>query len=181
MLHHEFLSPHYKQAYPEVYAPEIGALAYTGKHRMSDPLPGSSLTIGQALLSPTRTYAPILKRAVADAGKAIAAIFHNSGGGQTKCLRFGKSLTYVKDDLFAPPPAFQMLLANPAQSARELYRTLNMGHRMEVVCEPSVAAGIIAVSKSYGVDAKVVGRTEAGGEANKLILNDGTQEFTYSL
>jgi phosphoribosylformylglycinamidine cyclo-ligase len=181
MLRHEFLSPHYKAAYPEAYAPEIASLAYTGKHRMSDPLPGSALTVGQALLSPTRTYAPILKAVTALAGNAIAAIFHNTGGGQTKCLRFGQGLAYIKDNLFDPPPAFRLLQANPALSPRELYRTLNMGHRMEILCEPSVAEGIIHASKSFNVDAKVVGRTEASQGPNRLILNDGKQEFTYQL
>jgi phosphoribosylformylglycinamidine cyclo-ligase len=181
MLRHEFLASHYKQAYPEAYAPEIAGLAYTGRHRLSDALPGSSLTIGKALLSPTRTYAPILKAAVSAAGDAIAAIFHNTGGGQTKCLRFGQGLTYVKDALFDPPPAFKLLQANPAHSPRELYRTLNMGHRMEVVCEPGAAEGIIRISKSFGVDAKVVGRTEAGQGANRLVLKAGGEEFTYQL
>jgi phosphoribosylformylglycinamidine cyclo-ligase len=181
MLRHDFLSAHYKRAYPEAYAPEIADLAYTGRHRLSDPLPGSSLTIGQALLSPTRTYSPILKAAVSAAGDAIAAIFHNTGGGQTKCLRFGRGLTYVKDDLFEPPPAFKLLQTDPAHSPRELYRTLNMGHRMEVVCEPGAAQGIIAISKSFGIEAKVVGRTEAGQGANRLILKAGGREFDYQL
>jgi phosphoribosylformylglycinamidine cyclo-ligase len=181
MLRHEFLSPHYKAAFSEAYAPEIADLAYTGRHRLSDPLPGSSLTIGQALLSPTRTYAPILKAAVAAGGDAIAAIFHNTGGGQTKCLRFGTGLTYVKDDLFDPPPAFRLLQSNPAHSARELYRTVNMGHRMEVVCEPGAADTVIGISKSFGVDAKVVGRTEAGQGPNRLILKADGREYLYQL
>ena len=166
MLRHEFLSSHYKDAYPEVYAPEIAGLAYTGKYRMSDPLPGSSMTVGQALLSPTRTYAPILKAVLAQAGDAIAAIFHNTGGGQAKCLRFGRGLLYIKDDLFPLPPVYRLLKDNPALSARELYRTLNMGHRMEILCEPSVAQAIIHTSKSFNVDAKVVGRTEASPGPN---------------
>jgi phosphoribosylformylglycinamidine cyclo-ligase len=181
MLRHEFLSSHYKTAYPEAYAPEIAGLAYTGKFKMSDPFPGSSMTVGQALLSPTRTYAPILKAAIAQAGDAIAAIFHNTGGGQAKCLRFGKGLTYVKDNLFAPPPVFKYLRDNPAMSPRELYRTLNMGHRMEIVCEPSVAEAIIHTSKSFNVDARIVGRTEASAGANRLILKEASAEYMYEL
>ncbi|MDQ2999734.1 MAG: AIR synthase-related protein [Fibrobacterota bacterium] len=181
MLRHEFLSTHYKSAHPEAYAPEIADLAYLGKYRMFDALPGSSMTVGQALLSPTRTYAPILKAVVAQAGSAIAAIFHNTGGGQTKCLRFGRGLRYVKDNLFPPTPIFQLLRDNPSMAPRELYRTLNMGHRMEILCEPSVAEAIIHVSKSFNVDAKVVGRTEASEGPNSLILNDGEKEFTYQL
>ncbi|MDB5051789.1 MAG: phosphoribosylformylglycinamidine cyclo-ligase [Fibrobacteres bacterium] len=181
MLRHEFLSPHYKTAYPEAYAPEIAGLAYTGKYRMSDTFPGANVTVGQTLLSPTRTYAPILKAAFAQAGDAIAAIFHNTGGGQTKCLRFGSGLTYIKDNLFDPPPAFRALRDNPAMAPRELYRTLNMGHRMEIVCEPSVAEALIHISKSFNVDARIVGRTEPSAGANRLILNDGAAEYTYEL
>jgi phosphoribosylformylglycinamidine cyclo-ligase len=181
MLRHEFLSAHYKATYPDVYAPEIAALAYTGKYRMADALPGSTMTVGQALLSPTRTYAPILKAVLAQAGDAVAAIFHNTGGGQTKCLRFGRGLTYVKDNLFAPTPVFKLLRDNPAMVARELYRTLNMGHRMEILCEPSVAEAVIHVSKFFNVDAKVVGRTEASQGANRLFLKDGADEYTYEL
>lgn len=182
MLRHEFLSQHYKEKYPEVYAPEIADLAYTGKFRMSDPLPGSSMTVGEALLSPTRTYLPVLKAMLAEAGKAVAAVFHNTGGGQTKCLRFGKGLLYVKDDLFAPQPVFRLLQDSGPLPRRELYRTLNMGHRMEVLCEPAAAEALIAVSKSFGIDAKVVGRTEPnGGAANRLLVKDSAGQYEYAL
>ncbi len=181
MLRHEFLSPYYKETYPEVYAPEIANLAYTGTFRLTDSLPGSSMTVGQALLSPTRTYAPILNTILSQAGEGVAAVLHNTGGGQTKCLRFGRGLLYIKDNLFAPPPAFKFLRDNPALSNRELYRTLNMGHRMEIICEPSAAETIITISKSFQVDAKVIGRTEASAGPNKLILNDGKAEYQYEL
>jgi len=188
MLRHEFLSPHYKSAYPEAFAPEIADLAYTGRFRMSDALPTApslagapAMTVGQALLSPTRTYAPILKAVLEQAGDSVAAIFHNTGGGQTKCLRFGKGLTYIKDDMFALPPVFRLLRDNPALSPRELYRTLNMGHRMEVLCDPSSAAGIIRICRSFNVEAKVVGRTEASEGPNRLILRDGDAEYDYQL
>src|SRR5690606_7950486 len=89
---HEMLSSHYRDNYAEAFAPQIRDLAYTGPFRLRDPLPGSTLTVGEALLSPTRTYAPVLARALAESGDSIAAIFHNTGGGQTKCLRFGKGI-----------------------------------------------------------------------------------------
>jgi phosphoribosylformylglycinamidine cyclo-ligase len=181
MLRHEFLSSHYKTAYPEAFAPEISDLAYTGKFRLDDMMPGSALTVGQTLLSPTRTYAPILKAVLAHAGDAIAAIFHNTGGGQAKCLRFGRGLTYIKDNLFDPPPAFAWLRRNPAMAPRELYRTLNMGHRMEILCEPGAAETVIGISKSFQVDARIVGRTEASPGANRLLLNDGAATYSYEL
>ena len=183
MLRHEFLSDYYKHKYPEAFAPEISELAYAGKFRMDDPLPaGGGMTVGEALLSPTRTYAPILKAIVeGDAGKRIAAIFNNTGGGQTKCLRFGNGLTYVKDNLFPPPPVFRLLQDNANVDVRELYRTLNMGHRVEILCEESVAESVMAVSRSFSVDARVVGRTEAAQGGNRLVLRGEGGEYAYQL
>jgi phosphoribosylformylglycinamidine cyclo-ligase len=178
---HELLSRHYTENYPEAYAPQIRELAYTGPFRLRDNLPGSDMTVGEALLSPTRTYAPVLVRAFAEARDAIAAVFHNTGGGQTKCLRFGKGLTYVKDNLFDPPPLFKVLKERSRLDTRELYRSLNMGHRLEIVCEPSAAAGFVAIGKSLGVDAKIVGHTENGPEANRLLLSADDQVLEYSL
>jgi phosphoribosylformylglycinamidine cyclo-ligase len=182
MLRHEFLAPHYREKYPEAYAPEIASLAYTGKFRLSDALPGggAGLTVGRALLSPTRTYAPILKAVMEREGSRVAFVLHNTGGGQAKCLRFGRNLAYVKDALFPPTPVFRMLRENGA-APRELYRTLNMGHRVEILCEPAAADGIAAISRSFGVDAKVVGRTEASRGANSLLIRDGEGEYAYSL
>jgi phosphoribosylformylglycinamidine cyclo-ligase len=181
MLRHEFLSSHYKSAYPEAFAPEIADLAYTGAYRLSDPLPGGGMTVGEALLSPTRTYAPVLKSVVEALGDRVAAIFHNSGGGQTKCLRFGRGLLYVKDNLFEPQPVFRLLKEKGPLPARELYRTLNMGHRMEVVCDPAAAQEVIDISRGFGIEAQVVGRTEASEGPNRLLLKDGDGEYSYSL
>lgn len=181
LLRHEFLSAHYKEKYPEAFAPEIASLAYTGKFRLADPFPGSSQSVGEALLSPTRTYLPVLKPVVEKLGSQVAAIFHNSGGGQTKCLRFGKGLHYVKDNLLPLPPVFRYLADHGPLPRRELYRTLNMGHRMEVVCEPAAAPEVVAISRSFGIEAQVVGRTEAAAEANRLTLTDDRGTYEYSL
>jgi phosphoribosylformylglycinamidine cyclo-ligase len=178
---HELLSRHYTDTYPEAFAPQIKDLAYTGPFRLQDALPGSNMTVGEALLSPTRTFAPILAQAFAEAKDSIAAVFHNTGGGQTKCLRFGKNLTYIKDNLFAPPPLFQVLKERSRLDTRELYRSLNMGTRLEIVCEPSAAAGFIAIAKNLGVDAQIIGRTEAGPAKNKLELTVDGQVLEYTL
>jgi phosphoribosylformylglycinamidine cyclo-ligase len=172
---HEMLSRHYTDTYPEAFAPQIKDLAYTGPFRLQDNLPGSNMTVGEALLSPTRTFAPVLAAAFKHNKDAIAAVFHNTGGGQTKCLRFGKGITYVKDNLFTPPPLFQVLKERSRLDTRELYRSLNMGTRLEIVCEPEAAQGFIDIAKNLGVDAQVIGRTEVGPEKNKLKLTvDGT-------
>lgn len=163
-LRHELLSGHYRDTYPECYAPEIRDLAYTGKYRMRDPLPGSSLTVGEVLLSPTRTYAPVLKAMVEAHRETIYGIIHNTGGGQAKCLRFGSGVTYVKDRLMTPPPAMQLLRETGRLSPRELYRSLNMGHRIEIACEPAAADKLIAISQGFGIAAQVIGHTEKGPE-----------------
>ena len=178
---HELLSRHYTETYPEAFAPQIKDLAYTGPFRLQDPLPGSTMSVGEALLSPTRTFAPVLAQAFSDAKDSIAAVFHNTGGGQTKCLRFGKNLTYVKDNLFDPPPLFKVLKDTSRLDTRELYRSLNMGTRLEIVCEPSAAQGFIDIAKNLGIDARVIGRTEKGPEKNKLELTVGGDVLEYEL
>lgn len=180
-LRHELLSSYYRQKYPEAYAPEITALAYTGSFRMEDRMPGSRMSIGQALLSPTRTYAPALKPILERYREGIAGIFNNTGGGQTKCLRFGTDITYVKDNLFTFPPIFQLMAERSSMPRRELYRTLNMGNRMDIVCEESVAAGIIEIATEVGIQAQVIGRTEKGVGQNRLLLSDSQGDYEYTL
>ena len=178
---HELLSSHYREKHPEAFAPEITELAYTGPFRLQDPLPGSSLRIGEALLSPTRTYAPLLMRVFAEARDSVAAIFHNTGGGQTKCLRFGRNLTYMKDDLFELPPLFRTLREKSRLELRELYRSLNMGHRLEIACEPAAAASLVRIAGDLDLEAKIIGRIEAGPPGNRLILTAEGKKLEYSL
>jgi phosphoribosylformylglycinamidine cyclo-ligase len=182
-LRHELLSSHYRDTYPECYAPEIRDLAYTGSYRLSDPLPGSTLTIGEALLSPTRTYAPVLREMVGKYRDAIHGIIHNTGGGQAKCLRFGKGITYVKDKMMPPPPAITLIRNTGRLSPYELYRSLNMGHRIEIACNPGVTRQLIAISESFGIAAQVIGHTEAGPAGNLVKLLDPPtgQWFEYKL
>jgi len=178
---HELLSAYYREQYPEAFAPEIRELAYTGNFRLKDILPGSRLTVGEALLSPTRTYAPLLARVFREAQASIAAVFHNTGGGQTKCLRFGKGLTYVKDHLFDLPPLFQVLKETSRLDMRELYRSLNMGHRLEIACEPAVASRLIAIGQELGIESHIVGRIESGPPENRLVLTAAGHTLEYRL
>ena len=178
---HELLSSHYRENYPEAFAPEIDALAYTGSFRLQDALPGTHLTAGEALLSPTRTYAPVLAKIFAEERDSIAAVFHNTGGGQTKCLRFGKGLTYIKDNLFDPPPLFRVLREKSKLGLRELYRSLNMGHRLEIACDPKAAGKLISIAQGFKMEARIVGRIEAGPQGNQLKMTAEGQTLEYSL
>ena len=180
-MRHEFLSPYYREHFPEAFAPEIADFAYTGSFRLQDQLPGSTSTVGEALLSPTRTYAPILMKIFAELREEIAFIFHITGGGQTKPLRFGKGLTYIKDHLFSPPPLFRYLQEHSRLNARELYRSLNMGHRLEIACEPSAVPRIIAISEAMGVAAQGIGRIESGPAHNRVIIKTARETFEYQL
>lgn len=181
-VRHELLSKHYKDTYPEVYAPEIADLAYTGRHRLDEPLESSTLRLGEALLSPTRSYAPVIKKVLEAVRGQVTAIFNNTGGGQTKCLRFGQNLHYIKDNLFEPPPIFRLMQTESSMTPFELYRTLNMGHRLEFVCRKAAVDEVIDIASQLGIEAKAVGRTEAVGGANKLTLTTVSgEEFVYSL
>lgn len=177
---HELLSQRYKTEFPESFAPDIADLSYTGKFELASELPGSELTVGQALLSPTRTYAPILAQILSNHRNQISAIFHNSGGGQAKCLNFGNDIRYVKDNLFPLPPIFDFIKAQTNLTDKEMCRTFNLGHRMEIVCNPAISSEIIAISQAFGVDARVVGHTEFFNAGVSVLINTstGTVEFT---
>jgi phosphoribosylformylglycinamidine cyclo-ligase len=179
-VRHELLSQRYKTEFPESFAPDIADLAYTGKFDLASELPGSDFTVGEALLSPTRTYAPIVAQILQNHKNQISAIFHNSGGGQAKCLNFGNNIRYVKDNLFPLPPIFDFIQAQTNLTYREMCRTLNLGHRMEIVCDPEISSEIIAISQSFGVDAQIIGRTEPFSEGVSVIINTPTETIEFT-
>ncbi len=161
---HDLLCSHYRNKYPETCDSRTKTeLLYCGPFKMDDPLRGSSMSVGEALLSPTRTYAPVLKRLLAEMRDAVHGLVHCSGGGQTKCLRFGGGgVHFVKDALHPVPPVFEAIAGASGTSMAEMFRVYNMGHRMEVYCDPDAANEVIALSESFGIPAKVIGRTERG-------------------
>ena len=161
VLRHGIFSSKYREDLSETFAPEIGNLAYTGTREIDDPLPGTDFTLAEACLSPTRSYAPVLVPILAEFRASISAIFHNTGGGQTKCMNFGKDVKYVKDNLFPLPPIFEFARTETGIPLRELLQIFNMGHRLEVVCEDRVAPRIIGIAAEFGLEAQVVGRVEA--------------------
>lgn len=182
LARHALLAKEYAEKYPETTAPEVDArLVYRGPFRLSDSPEGLGMTVGEALVSPTRTYAPILRDLVASMRDRIHGIVHNTGGGQTKCRRFGRGVRYVKDDLFPVPALFEQIGRHGGVSWPEMYQTFNMGHRMELYVPPAAADVVIAVSRSYGVDARVVGRCEAAATGgNEVVLQTPHGEFVYS-
>mgnify|MGYP001567384904 FL=1 len=180
---HELLSKHYFEQYPETYDSKTpDEYIYCGPYRMADPLPGSSLSVGQALLSPTRTYLPVAKAMAEELGDHLKGLVHCSGGGQTKCMRFGTGVNHVKDNLFAPPPLFKEIQKVSGTTDEEMHQVYNMGHRLEAYCPPEHADRVIEISKSFGIDAQVVGQTEASlrpNQANHVTIRRDGIELTY--
>lgn len=180
LARHALLCKDYAQKYPEASAPEVKAeLAYRGPFRLQDVPAGLGMNVGDALRSPTRTYAPVIKAMLARLSEAIHGIVHNTGGGQTKCSRFGTGVHFVKDNLFPIPPLFQLIAEHGNVEWREMYQTFNMGHRLEVFLPESQAAEVIAISERFGIDAKVVGRCEAG-TPGKVTLETEHGRFEYA-
>jgi phosphoribosylformylglycinamidine cyclo-ligase len=183
LARHVLLKPAYKELYPETFAETIDPSAvYGGRYGLADALPGTDRTVGWGLLSPTRTYAPVIRAILAaDAGAgSVSGVVHCSGGGQAKCRRFGAGLHYIKDALFEPPAIFRCL-EEAGVTGHDLFQVFNMGHRMEVYCRPSGAQRIIELGAQFGIAAQVVGRIEASPLAgeNLVTVSYRGQPLTY--
>lgn len=157
---HDILEHSYAKTYPESYDPLIPEkLVYSGINRLDEKL--KDWRIGHLLLSPTRTYAPIIKRILQEMRKEIHGMVHCSGGGQTKALRFTGNLHLVKDNMFAVPPLFQRIQEVSQTPWEEMYKVFNMGHRMELYLPPHLAQDVIQIAADFKVDAQIIGHCES--------------------
>jgi len=177
---HDMLCKYYGENYPETFDPNLPAdLVYCGPYKLEDPLPNSSLNVGEAILSPTRSYAPVINRILSTMRDQVKGIIHCSGGAQTKCMKFGHDVHFIKDKLFPTPPLFSAIQAASGTPWQEMYKVFNMGHRMELYVPPSRVDEIIDISREFGIEAKQVGYTE-NAEKNHLSLTSPTAElFEY--
>ncbi|MDR0688108.1 MAG: phosphoribosylformylglycinamidine cyclo-ligase [Prevotellaceae bacterium] len=175
---HDVFAKYIAEKYPETYDDGIDAsLVYSGSCRLTDKT-STPLDAGKLALSPTRTYAPVVRQALDEMRPRIHGMVHCSGGGQTKALHFADGLHIIKDNLFPAPPLFALIQSQSQTSWREMYRVFNMGHRMELYVPQQHADRIIAISKSFGVDAQVVGRVEKSA-AKKLTICSSQGTFEY--
>lgn len=176
---HDLFSSVTGNRYPESYNNQIPKeLAYTGTKLPQEIEPETGMTYGKLLLSPTRTYAPVIKQILSKYREDIHGIIHCSGGGQTKVLNFIEGLSVIKDNLFELPPLFRYLKESSRNNIREMYKVYNMGHRMEIYLNKEAAAGVCEISRSFGVDAQIIGHTEASKETN-VRLKTQFGEFVY--
>ncbi len=176
---HDVLSAVYRSKYPESYAPETPiSVVYTGNKNLTDTLEvnNQSITVGKLLLSPTRTYMPLLKKILENTeGGKIHGIIHNTGGGQTKVLKFVKNKHIVKNNLFDVPPLFQMIQSESATEWREMYQVFNMGHRLEIYCDEKIAESLVAVGKMFNIDAQIIGYVKDNTEGKETLTIDSKQ------
>ena len=175
---HDVLSKVYAEKYPETYSSETNKnFIYCGKNLLTDKCTTHE-NIGKLLLSPTRTYAPIIIQILEKYLKKISGIIHCTGGGQTKVLHFSNKKKIIKDNLFKVPEIFEIIQRDTNSTTKEMYEVFNMGHRMEIYCDNSIADNIISISKEFEVDAKIIGRVEESSK-NSLFLKSGEEIIEY--
>ncbi|MGE0770267.1 MAG: AIR synthase related protein [Cyclobacteriaceae bacterium] len=174
VFHHDYASK-----FSESFDPEVPLdLVYCGKYRLTDSVPGLPVDVGKLVLSPTRTYAPIMVEVLKNFRKKIHGIVHCSGGAQTKVMHFVEHVHIIKDNLFEVPPLFRMIQEESQTEWKEMYKVFNMGHRMEIYVNQSLAQPIIEVANQFGVAAQVVGRVEPS-DRKMLTIRSEKGEFTY--
>jgi phosphoribosylformylglycinamidine cyclo-ligase len=175
---HDVFKKELAEKYPESFDPSVPSnLVYSGSKSLTEDV-NAPINAGKLVLSPTRTYAPVIKQILDTHRNDIHGMVHCSGGAQTKVLHFVENVHVIKDNLFEIPPLFELIQKESNTDWKEMYKVFNMGHRMEIYVPEQVANEIIAISKSFNIEAKIVGRVEAS-EGKKLTINSPYGEFIY--
>ena len=176
---HDVFSKYLAEKYPESYDKAVPEeLVYSGSYKLTDEVEGSPINAGKLVLSPTRTYAPVVKRLLDELRPKIHGMVHCTGGAQTKVLHFvGDNCRVIKDNMFPVPPLFKAIIKESGTDYAEAYKVFNMGHRLEVYLSPEDAEKVIEISKSFNIDAQVIGRIEEGQKS--LLIKSEYGEFEY--
>jgi len=177
---HDVFAKELATKYPESFDAAVPEeLVYSGSRKLTEAVDGVSLDAGKLVLSPTRTYAPVIKKMLDEQRANIHGMVHCSGGAQTKVLHFVENVHVIKDNLFPIPPLFKMIQEESKTDWKEMYKVFNMGHRMEIYLPVEHAESIIAISKSFGIDAQIIGRVEKFEGKQVTVLSE-VGEFQYS-
>ena len=176
---HDVFAKYLAEKYPESYDHAVPAeLVYSGNYKLTDTVPDAPVNAGQLVLSPTRTYAPVIKKMLDGLRPEIHGMVHCTGGAQTKVLHFvGDNCKVVKDNMFPVPPLFKIIKEQSGTDWQEMYKVFNMGHRMEIYTNPQTADKVIEISKSFNIDAQVIGHIEEGPKS--LTIKSEFGEFKY--
>jgi phosphoribosylformylglycinamidine cyclo-ligase len=176
---HDVFCHELAEKYPESYDHAVPAeLVYSGTCHLTDSVEGAPVNAGRLVLSPTRTYAPVIKKLLDEMRADIHGMVHCSGGAQTKVMHFVEGKHVIKDNLFPVPPLFDLIQRESGTDWKEMYKVFNMGHRMEIYVKPEVAQRVIAISESLGIPAQIVGRVE-DAPANRLTITSEKGTFEY--
>lgn len=177
---HDVFDHHYFEKYPETYDASINSdLIYSGTKHLTDTVEGVELDAGKLVLSPTRTYAPIIKQVLQELSGQIHGMIHCSGGAQTKVLHFIEGLKVIKDNLFDIPPLFRLIHEQSGTDWREMFQVFNMGHRFEIYLPEESADDILEIAESFNVQAKIVGRVEAADQSS-VEIHSKQGSFSYA-
>jgi phosphoribosylformylglycinamidine cyclo-ligase len=176
---HDVFNASYRHKYPESFDPQVPIeVVYSGSKSLTDEIAESSINAGQLVLSPTRTYAPLVKRILSENRQAVRGMVHCSGGGQTKVLHFVDEVHIIKDNMLPIPPLFALIQSESQTDWKEMYRVFNMGHRLEIYTDAQYAEGMIAMAKELGIQAQVIGRVEESQDKKlSIITPNGTFEY----
>ncbi|HEU4469484.1 MAG TPA: AIR synthase-related protein [Flavisolibacter sp.] len=183
---HDMISRYYAEQYPETFDPALDTgVVYIGRHRLTDKVSVQfrgrpvDATVGNLILSPTRTFAPIMKKLLEEHFQSVRGLIHCSGGGQTKCMKYmPENIRIVKDNLFPAPEIFELIRQSSGADDREMYQVFNMGCRLEIYTDEKQADALIEIARSFDVDAQVIGRVEAA-EGQSLLLKVNGSEVVY--
>lgn len=176
---HDVFANYLAQKYPESFDPQVPEeLVYSGKKQLTDAIQGLNIDAGKLVLSPTRTYAPVIKKVLDTFRSNISGMIHCSGGAQTKVLHFVDNVHVIKDNMFPVPPLFSLIQEQSGTQWKEMYKVFNMGHRFEIYCKPDVAQEIIEISKAFNIDARQIGRVEPF-DGKKLTITSDKGTFFY--
>lgn len=178
---HDVFSKYYAEKYPESFDPEVSKeLVYIGKNRLTDPSPVEGIDMGKLVLSPTRTYLPVLAKIFSSVNlDTLHGIIHCSGGAQTKVMKFTENVHVIKDNLLDIPPLFHMIQQETQTSFQEMFQVFNMGHRLEMYVDESVVPALIDIARSFSVEAQVIGSVEAS-DKNELSITHDNNTYYYS-
>ncbi|MBD5324198.1 MAG: phosphoribosylformylglycinamidine cyclo-ligase [Bacteroides sp.] len=176
---HDVFSKAVAERYPETFDSAVPSeLVYSGQVGLTDPVEGSPLCAGKLVLSPTRTYAPVIKRILSEMRKDIHGMVHCSGGAQTKVMHFVEDKHVIKDNLFPVPPLFRLIREQSGTDWQEMYKVFNMGHRMEIYLRPEHAQRVMEIASEFGIEARIIGRVEEAA-TNRLTIKSEFGTFEY--
>ncbi len=178
LARHCLMKSEYERKYPELKDPN--AKGYYGRFAFDDYLDELEMTVGEAISSPTRIFAPVIAKILEKHGKQVTGLVHNTGGGQTKCLRLGENVHYLKDDLIKPDPIFRLIQREAKVSWREMFEDFNIGVGFEIIARKKGVEEILDVAERFGLGAKVIGRCDKSDGRNKLTIRSEFGRFEYS-